>query len=216
VPAGVWYHVAYVMSGKMLNIYVNGSLSVSGLGPISSSAIRTTRGSSYFGTAPGTWFLINAQLDEIRMYNRALSPSQIQLDMTTAYSGIGSGICSNSTTISTSTSTTTSTPTTSTTTPSSKVSPCLTHYWPIGKTVTDVITGQSATSKSPLFAADRNGITSAALWVNGSEATSWQLPVDTYFQGDTTVTMWVKKIACQPGRYSNYSYIIYIFLHIYT
>jgi hypothetical protein len=80
---------------------------------------------------------------------------------------------------------------------------CLGHYWPIAnRTVIDTITGQLATSKgSPKFVADRNGQANGAIWVNGSLATAWQLPAGIYIQGDTTVTMWVKKIACQYGCY---------------
>jgi hypothetical protein len=60
--------------------------------------------------------------------------------------------------------------------------------------VTDTITGKQATSLgSPQFVPDRNGLANGAILVN-STASSWQLPVDTYFQGDTTVTLWVKTI----------------------
>jgi hypothetical protein len=83
---------------------------------------------------------------------------------------------------------------------------CLGHYWPIGnQSVTDTVTGKSATSNgSPRFISDRNGVADGALWVNGSAATAWQLPTDTYFQGDTTVTMWLKKSLCQSGSYGDF------------
>jgi hypothetical protein len=113
---------------------------------------------------------------------------------------MASGICPNSTTT---TSTTTST-TTTTTAATSLTSPCLAHYWPIdNKTVLDVITGQFSTSKgSPQFVTDRNGLASGAILLNSSSS-AWQLPVDTYFQGDTTITMWVKKITCQTSSLGN-------------
>jgi hypothetical protein len=79
---------------------------------------------------------------------------------------------------------------------------CAGNYWPIGSgEVTDMIGGQSASSQSPLFVADRFGAVNGAIRVN-SAATSWQLPVDIYYQGDTTITMWVYKKSCvQNGPY---------------
>jgi hypothetical protein len=80
---------------------------------------------------------------------------------------------------------------------------CLAHHWPIGNNaVTDAITGKSATSYggSPQFAADRNGVINGAILVNSSSS-AWKLPEDTYFQGDTTLTLWVKKNARQYGDY---------------
>jgi hypothetical protein len=48
--------------------------------------------------------------------------------------------------------------------------------------------------------ADRNGVLNGAILVNSSSS-AWQLPVDTYFQSDSTITLWVKKQACQDGIY---------------
>jgi hypothetical protein len=80
---------------------------------------------------------------------------------------------------------------TTTTTPTRTT--CLGHYWPIGnQSVTDTITGKQATSLGlPQFFSDRNGLADGAILVN-STFSAWQLPVDTYVQGDTTVTLWVK------------------------
>jgi hypothetical protein len=149
----------------------------------------------------------NVFLDEIKLYNQALSKDQVQLDMT---SGVPTTSCTTLTTTTTATSTTTSTSFTSTSTAtttsnSATLSGCVGHYWPIGnRAVTDLITGRNGTSQTPQFVADRNGVANGAIWVNGSVETTWQLPADTYFQGDTTMTMWVKKIACISGSFGNH------------
>jgi hypothetical protein len=61
--------------------------------------------------------------------------------------------------------------------------------------VLDVITNKTATSSYPMFMNDRFGIKNGALSIV-SEGTAWSLPEDTYIQGDTTVTMWVRKNRC--------------------
>jgi hypothetical protein len=68
-----------------------------------------------------------------------------------------------------------------------------------------VITGENATSSSPQFVTDRSGVAKGAIQVNSS-ASAWQLPPGRYFQGDTTVTMWVKKIECGHRAYDHASY----------
>jgi hypothetical protein len=236
VAAGQWYHLAYILSSQAVYIYVNGVLSASGS---SGSGIiplaNTTRKRNYFGRArwSDTGYMANAVLDEIRMYNGAMSQTQVQLDMNTITIPIVSEICTNAQTTtstkqaspatnatSTSTTTTTSTSTrstssTTTTLSSTTTAPssCAGHYWPIGNNaVTDTITGLSATSLgSPQFVTDRNGVANGAIWVN-SLTTAWQLPVDTYYQGDTTVTMWLKKMACQEGNYGNLCEISCLFI----
>jgi hypothetical protein len=79
---------------------------------------------------------------------------------------------------------------------------CAGNYWPIENgAVADLIKGQDAVSTLPFFVADRFGVVNGAIRVN-STATRWQLPAGTYYQGDTTITMWVKKNTCaQYGPY---------------
>jgi hypothetical protein len=86
--------------------------------------------------------------------------------------------------------TSTKTSTRTTTVPTS--TKCVGHYWPIeNQKVTDTITGKQATSLgSPQFAPDRNGIAYGAILIN-STSSVWQLPADNYFQGDTSVSMWI-------------------------
>jgi hypothetical protein len=60
--------------------------------------------------------------------------------------------------------------------------------------VQDTITGQFAASDSPSFVADRFGVANAAILISGTG--TWTLPQGSYYQGDTTVTMWVNKLTC--------------------
>jgi hypothetical protein len=80
--------------------------------------------------------------------------------------------------------------------------------------VTDTITGKQATSLgSPQFVPDRNGMANGAILIN-SDSSSWQLPVDAYFQGDTTVTMWVKgnencsSMLSRSSVFCNYNFFV--------
>jgi hypothetical protein len=70
--------------------------------------------------------------------------------------------------------------------------------------VTDFQTGQAATSLgTPQLVPDRFGVTNGAVWVNGG-TTAWQVPAGgRYFRGDSTLTLWLKKIVCVQ-RYGDY------------
>jgi hypothetical protein len=96
VASGTWNHLAYVYEKNDLRIYVNGTLSTSGPGTgslINSTSVNTTRNFNYLGMAKlSQSYVGNSMLDEVRLYNKALSQAQIQLDMATA-SGIAPGIC---------------------------------------------------------------------------------------------------------------------------
>jgi hypothetical protein len=92
-PANTWYHLAYVYKGTSVYIYVNGVLSTSGSsgGFPASSTLNTNRVYNFFGRDLFNNFG-NVQLDEIKIYNKALSLAQVQLDMNTV--GIPScGVC---------------------------------------------------------------------------------------------------------------------------
>jgi hypothetical protein len=90
VSTGLWYHVAFVHSGTTLTLYVNGAVSGSRTGGAPSSLMNITRLYNYFGYSESGW-IGNVLLDEIKLYNKALTQAQIQLDMNTV--GIPSGIC---------------------------------------------------------------------------------------------------------------------------
>jgi hypothetical protein len=85
IPRGKWRHVASTYDGAALKVYVNGVLpaqgAVSGMvcgntNPLIIGAKHDVLGAA----APRNFF--HGVLDEVRLYNRALSPSEIQSLMT--------------------------------------------------------------------------------------------------------------------------------------
>jgi len=78
VSSNVWYHVVAVYNGNTALIYLNGNLSAS---EQISGTIDNRTGSLYIGQGGSSSFpnnLLDGQLDEVRIYNRALSSSEIQ------------------------------------------------------------------------------------------------------------------------------------------
>jgi len=80
IAANTWTHLATTYDGSALRVYVNGTLSttlaVSGAVGSSSNPLRIGGNSVW-----GEWF--GGLIDEVRVYNRALSAAEIQSDMTT-------------------------------------------------------------------------------------------------------------------------------------
>jgi sulfur relay (sulfurtransferase) complex TusBCD TusD component (DsrE family) len=86
LSVGTWSHVAATYNGATLRLFVNGvlvasraqtgSIAISGL-PLTIGA-DTIHGSYYYGV-----------IDEVRIYNRALTTAEIQSDMNSAVSGGG-------------------------------------------------------------------------------------------------------------------------------
>jgi hypothetical protein len=71
-----------------------------------------------------------------------------------------------------------------------------------------VIGQQNATSNgSPQFTKDRFGNVSGAVRIESKE-TAWQIPPGSYVKGDTTLTLWVKKI-----KFNNYGPFGILTLH---
>jgi hypothetical protein len=99
-PLGSWSHVAAVFNGTgtgnsgRMQILVNGNSQALTFGgyivPTSTSAATGTvfRIGAYLDSTNSTAFQWNGQLDDIRIYNRALSPSEIQL-LYTGGRGVG-------------------------------------------------------------------------------------------------------------------------------
>ena len=80
LPTGVWTHLAVTYDGSTLRLYVNGTLVASnahaGAMPGSSDPLQIGGDSLY-----GQFF--QGMIDDVRVYNVALTPAQIQSDMAT-------------------------------------------------------------------------------------------------------------------------------------
>jgi hypothetical protein len=78
LPMNTWSHLAATYDGSIVRLYVNGTqvASRSQTGLVNTSTQPLTIGLGW----PGT-------IDELRIYNRALSPSEIQRDMNTPVGG---------------------------------------------------------------------------------------------------------------------------------
>jgi len=84
----VWYHVAgvYDAAARTLNIYVNGVLDNGVLrGTIPASQVNSAVNVNIGRRSDGYYF--NGVIDEVRIYNRALSATEIQADMNTPIPG---------------------------------------------------------------------------------------------------------------------------------
>lgn len=83
LPAGTWSHLAVTYNGSVLRLFVNGVLArsrtVSGGGVTSTGPLRLG-GNAVWGE------FFSGQLDDVRLYNRALTASEIQADMNTPLS----------------------------------------------------------------------------------------------------------------------------------
>jgi hypothetical protein len=82
----VWYHVAgvYNASAQTLDIYVNGVLDNGTLsGTIPASQINSAVNVNIGRRSGGSGYYFNGVIDDVRIYNRALSQAEIQADMNT-------------------------------------------------------------------------------------------------------------------------------------
>jgi hypothetical protein len=75
-----WNHLAVVFNGSQVQYYLNGAL----ITTVSLSATITARGNPFqLGADNNTQQFFKGSLDEVRIYNRALTALEIQTDMTT-------------------------------------------------------------------------------------------------------------------------------------
>jgi glucose/arabinose dehydrogenase len=85
IPLNTWTHLATSYDGSTVRLYVNGS-EVRALGANGSMAVSTgplkLGGNAIFGSE---WFA--GAMDDVRIYNRALTPAEIQGDMGTPVTG---------------------------------------------------------------------------------------------------------------------------------
>src|SRR4030095_2439569 len=85
-PVGNWTHVALTYDGAALRLYVNGT--VVATQAAAGTVEANTKPLRIGGNVPyGEFF--QGIIDEVRVYNRALSAAEIQADMTTPVSGGG-------------------------------------------------------------------------------------------------------------------------------
>ena len=81
VPTNAWTHLAATYDGSTLRFYVNGVQVGSKTGV---SAIAASTGSLRIG-GNGVWGeYFRGLIDDVRIYNRPLTASEIQLDMNTS------------------------------------------------------------------------------------------------------------------------------------
>ena len=86
---GTWYHVAgvYDATARTLNIYVNGVLDNGALsGTVPASQYNNAAENVTVGRRSGGFYFAGT-IDEVRLYNRALSQAEIQSDMNTPIAG---------------------------------------------------------------------------------------------------------------------------------
>jgi len=73
--AGVWYHAVMTYDGANLKLYINGTL-------VDTLSLAITINPNYLplniGRNNSNVFYFNGQIDDLRIYNRALSPEEIQ------------------------------------------------------------------------------------------------------------------------------------------
>ena len=81
LPLNTWTHLATTYNGSVLALYVNGAqvgqLLLTGAMPTSTSPLKIGGNAIW-----GEWF--SGQIDEVRVYNRALSAAELQADMNIA------------------------------------------------------------------------------------------------------------------------------------
>lgn len=85
IPINIWSHIAAAYDGSNLRIYINGVLSSTKA--VSGSVQNNTNPLRIGGNVPYGQFF-EGSIDEVRLYNRALSAGEIQSSMTNALLGV--------------------------------------------------------------------------------------------------------------------------------
>jgi hypothetical protein len=80
VPQNTWTHLAATYDGATLRLYVNG---VQAASQAVTGTIRTSSGALSIGGNAVWGEYFRGRLDEVRVYNRALSAAEVQTDMNT-------------------------------------------------------------------------------------------------------------------------------------
>jgi hypothetical protein len=94
VPVETWYHLAYVYEGMKISNYVNGTLTAYIFSDFASSTTNSFREPNFIGMGETekSIYVSNTVIDDIKLFNKALTQQQIMLDMNASH-GIASGIC---------------------------------------------------------------------------------------------------------------------------
>ena len=90
LQANTWYHVTgvYNAATSELHVYLNGQLDDGTLLGTVSSTQQNSSANVNIGRRPGfSNFNLNGRIDDARIYNRALTPTEIQADMNTPVAG---------------------------------------------------------------------------------------------------------------------------------
>ncbi len=71
---GTWYHIAVTQTGSSFVIYVNGRVIQSDI----ANAVSTDNVNNYIGTADGSLYYFKGGIEDVMIFKRALSPSEIR------------------------------------------------------------------------------------------------------------------------------------------
>ncbi len=79
LSVNTWYYVAIVQSSNTQLMYINGTLVTTGNLSVNTPASGTAAG--YYTDPPYTTFYMNGELQDIHVYNQALTATQVSTDM---------------------------------------------------------------------------------------------------------------------------------------
>lgn len=74
---GQWVHVAFTISSTQAKGYINGVEVISNNLSVPVDLSTSNNGSIYIGWLNSSWYALNGAVDDFRMYNTALSASEI-------------------------------------------------------------------------------------------------------------------------------------------
>ncbi len=89
MQTGTWYHIAgvYDASTSSLDVYLNGLLDNGALVGTVTSAQQNSPDDVFIGRRASGGFEFNGSIDDVRIYDRALTAAEIRADMNTALAG---------------------------------------------------------------------------------------------------------------------------------
>lgn len=167
-----WYHLAMSYDGTNVRLYINGSVAATSAntsGPITTAAVPLCFGTN--NATCGSNFLNAANIDDVRLYNRALTQSEIQ----NLYRSYESQINLQAT------------PTSGAAT--GNINAGLVGYWPFNGNVKDATPyGDNGTVNGAILTTDRSGRTNSAYSFSGTPPSYVDIPDGSQLDG--TVGSW--------------------------